>query len=121
MPVRGEGVIYIGDREVRVFFNNRALAQAEDAMEKSVIAVANGFKDGETRVSDLTHLLRSGMEAHRRLSRDGRRPISLNDAHDVMDEAGFAAVAEAVMVAIAEVLGYSPNGEGPGEDVDPNR
>lgn len=120
MP-RGEGVIHTEDREVRVFFNNRALAQAEDAMEKSVIAVANGFRDGETRISDLTHLLRAGMEAHRRLSHDGRRPISLNDAHDVMDEAGFAAVAEAIMVAIAEVLGYSPSENGSGADADPNR
>jgi len=113
---RGEAIVQAEDREVRVLFTNRALAEAESAMGKSVIGVAQGFADGASGISELAHLLRAGMEAARRDGREGGRALTLNDAYAVLDEAGFAAVAEPVMLAIANVLAYDPRQEEP----DPN-
>lgn len=117
MAAYGEGVIVGDERDVVVFFNNRALAQVEAATGKSILAVADGFADGRTGVTDLAHILQAGMEGHRRQARAGGRPVTLNEAYEVLDEAGFSAVATTVMEAVASVLGYS-NGEGPD---DPNQ
>ena len=119
MSARGEGVIQAGDREVQVLFTNRALAEAEDAMGKGIIGVADGFSSGQTGIRDVAYLLRAGMEAARREARDGRRPITMVDAYAVLDDAGFSAVTMVVMTAVADVLGYSANGENE-EAVDPN-
>lgn len=105
----GEGIIRYGDTEVRVLFNNRALAEAEQQMGKSVIGVAQGFAQGHTGIVELAHLLRAGMEASRRASQNRGKAATLLKAYSVMDKAGFAAVAEVVMTAVADVLGYSPD------------
>lgn len=115
MGARGEGTIQAGDREVVVLYTNRALAEAEQRMGKSVIGVAQGFAGGESGVLEIVYLLQAGMEAARRDARSGGRPIPLGDAYQVLDEAGFAAVAGVVMTAVAAVLSY-----GTGEAEDPN-
>lgn len=111
MSARGEGSITLENREVTVLFTNKALAQAEKNTGKSVIGIANGFSTGTAGIGDLAHLLQAGMEAARREARIGGRPVSLNEAYDVLDEIGFAAGAEVVMTAVAAVLGYSRDDE----------
>lgn len=107
MPgARGETILETDSRSVRLLFTNRALAEAEGTMGKSVIGVAQGFASGESGITELGHLLRAGMEAARRDAREGGRPITLREAYDVLDEAGFAGAAEAVFTAISAVLSY---------------
>lgn len=112
----GEGIVRAGSREVRVKFNNRALAEAEQQMGKSVIGVAQGYAAGDSGVTELAHLLRAGMQAARRANRERGRPVTLNDAYTVLDKAGFAEVANVVMSAVGDVLGYDPNAPAPEED-----
>lgn len=114
MSARGQEIIKLpDDREVVVLFTNRALADAEAQMGKSVIGVAQGFTAGQSTLTDLTHLLRTGMTAARRDAGD-RRPVTMAEAYAVMDEVGFTAVAQAVMPALAAVLGYDgENGADP--------
>ncbi len=104
---RGEVTITLEAGEATLLFTNKALAQAEKSMGKSVIGLVNGFADGQAGIGDLAALMQAGMEAARRDARTGGRPVSLNDAYDVLDEVGFAAAATAVMEGVAAVLGYS--------------
>lgn len=118
---RGEGFIQAGDREVRVLFTNRALADSELALGKSVLEVLQGFVDSKSGILDLGQLLRNGMQAARRDSGAGRRTVTLTEAYEVMDEAGFGTVASVIMEAVGAVLGYSSENEEPPEDEpDPN-
>lgn len=120
MAARGEQTIQAGDREVPLLFTNRALAGAEKELGKGIVAVLQNFEDGAS-VSDVAILLRHGMEAARRDARTGGRPVSMLDAYDVLDEAGFAATMMAVVEGVAAVLQYDPedvagqNGQGPNE------
>ena len=106
---RGDATIQAGEREVRVLYTNRALAEAEAQLGRSVIALAQGMSEGQCGITETAHLLRAGMEAQRRDARESGRTVTLGDAYEVLDAAGFPAVIAAVMGAVAEVLGYSPN------------
>lgn len=106
MAIRAEKTIQLPDREVRVLYTNRALAEAEKITGKSILFVAKGFADQTSGVEDLASLLRAGMEAARRDAKSGTTPITQNDAYAVLDEAGFSVVAESVITAIAEVLSF---------------
>jgi hypothetical protein len=110
---RGEITLNAGDREVRLLYTNRALAEAEAAMGRSVIGVSQGFASGESGVTELAHLLQAGMEAARRDAREGGRRISINEAYEVLDETGFRGAAAAVFSAIGEVLSYDGDEERP--------
>lgn len=110
MSARGEGTIELDDREVTVLFTNRALANAEKDLGQGVIGVAQSFQEAG-KVGDVAILLRHGMEAARRDSRRGGRPVSMLEAYEVLDEVGFATVAAVVMEGVAAVLGYSPDEE----------
>jgi hypothetical protein len=107
---RGEATILVpdsdGDREVQVLFTNRAIAEAEEVLGKGIQAIAEGFNDGRSGIRDMAHLLRAGMEAARREARAGNRRVSMKDAFDVLDAVGFAGVAEPVLLAVADVVGY---------------
>jgi hypothetical protein len=109
---RGDAVIQAGKREVRLLFTNRALANAERQIGKSVIAVAQGFARGDTSIGDMAALLAAGMEAARQEARIGGRATTLNDAYGVMDAVGFERAAQAVMEAIASVLSYKGDDDG---------
>ena len=117
MPgARGEATIQIGDREVQVLFTNRALAEVEQRLNRSILDVAQGMANGTTGISETVVLLRAGMEAARRDAREPGPAVALNTAYDVMDGAGFGPVAEAVMDAVGAVLSYGQHEE----DADPN-
>lgn len=129
MTARFEGHLTAEDdrgktREVRILFTNRALAEAEQAMGKGVIGVAQGFATGSTGLFEVAHLLRAGMEHARREAKQRGRPITLNDAYEVLDQCGFSRVAQTVMESVAAVLSYDPDnviplGE-PENGADPN-
>jgi hypothetical protein len=118
MAARGEGTIIAEGREVNVLFTNRALMQAEKVMGKSVIAVTQGFVNGTAGMNELVALLQAGMEAARRDSGERGRVVTLNDATEVLEEAGFTAVAQVVMESVAAVLSYSVSDNG--NEPDPN-
>jgi hypothetical protein len=107
MSARSEGVIQVGDREVRILFTNRALARFEQQSDKSTIGVMRGLVDGTCGVADVAQLLREGMDAARRDARERRQAIRMSEAYDVLDEAGFAKVMQVVGEAVGAVLSYS--------------
>lgn len=123
---RGEGIIEAGGREVRVLFTNRALAEAEAQIGKSVVVVGREFLAGELSITNLAHLLQAGMQAAGRDDGTRRRPVSKAEVYEVLDAAGYAPVAGVVVGAVAAVLGHRGNGRGPtvidgdSEDADPN-
>jgi len=116
LGARGEAIIEADGREVHALYTNRALAQAERLLDRSILAVLRGFSDNSTRLGELAVVLQTGMEAARRDAREGGRQVTLSDAYGVLDAAGFAAVCSAVIQAVADVIGYSSEaeeGEGP--------
>ncbi len=121
---RGDAVIQVGEGEVRILFTNRALANAERQIGKSVIALAQGFARGDTGIGDVAQLLSAGMEAARQDARTGGRATTLNDAYGIMDAVGFERATQAVMEAISSVLSYKGDEETASpapEDDHPNR
>lgn len=109
---RGEAVIQSGDREVRVLFTNRVLAEAERRLGKSILAIVQGFSDGALGMNDVVTLLVSGMQAARREG-GGGPAVTLESAYEVMDEAGFAVCTAAVMESVAAVLSYEGSAQDP--------
>lgn len=113
---RGEGIIQAGEREVRVLFNNRALAEAETQMGKSIVATLSAAQaKNDIAIKDLAHILRAGMSAARRDNGKGK-PATLIEAFAVLDWAGFSLVAKEVMTAVAAVLSYDPSKKGGGDE-----
>lgn len=113
---RGEATICLEDREVHLLYTNRALANAERMMGKSIVAVARGFSAGESGILDLGYILLAGMQAAKVDARIPGRQYSLDDAYEILDEVGFAGVAGPVMESVADVLSYSADDGG----ADPN-
>ena len=107
MAARGEGTINTEEKDYQILFTNRALATAEQQMGKSVLAVSSGLGNGSTGLFEMACLLQAGLEAARRDYRLGGKAFQLNDAYELMDAVGFAAVAQVVVEAMAAVLSYS--------------
>lgn len=105
---RGEATILTGDREIHLLFTNRALAEAEGQMGKSVIAVVQGYSDGTSGITETAHLLRAGMEAARKDAGAGGSMVTIVRAFEVLDEVGLTIALTAVCEAVAAVLGYKP-------------
>lgn len=115
---RNEAIIQAGEREYRLLFTNRALAEAERTSGISILALVNGFVENTSGINELAHLVRAGLEAARKEAREGGRPYTLNQAFEIFDEVGFAPVLQTVLEAVSEVLSYdSRTAE---EDDDPN-
>jgi hypothetical protein len=114
---RGESTLEANGREVRVLFTNRALADAEQKLGRSILAVVQGMTNGTTGLSETAQLLRVGMEAARRDAGEPGPAVALNTAFDVMDAAGYGQTAKVVMEAAAAVLSYGTSGT---EASDPN-
>lgn len=122
MGARGEGVIIVHGKAINLLFTNRALLTAEKQMGKGILDVSQGFISGTSGITELVALLRCGMEAANQEARKGSKPVSNNDALDVIDEVGFVLAIEPVMTAVAAVISYKPDdGDEVGEgDSDPN-
>lgn len=114
MSARGEGIIQTGDREVRLLLTNRALAEVEKRLGKSIQSLfANVQAMGINETAVLLHV---GLEAARKDTHPGGKPISMNDAWDVMDEVGWVDVLTVISEALSNVISYSPDKNG----ADPN-
>lgn len=100
-----------GEDEIDILFTNRALAQAEVQLGKTVLELAGDAADGNLGMGDVARLLLVGMQAAHRDNKLSGKPPSLNDAWDVMDAAGFSEVARVVFEALAAVLSYDPKEE----------
>jgi hypothetical protein len=108
MSARGERFLETEDGEIRILFTNQALAEAEQRMGKSVLAVARDLVNGQGGVVDVAHLLRAGMQASNNNGRI-KNTVSLHQAYKIMDDVGFAVVLKAILEAITDVLMYSRN------------
>jgi hypothetical protein len=122
MAARGENVIHVKGRDVYLLFTTRALLNAEQQLGKSISAIMRGFVTNTLGYTELVALLRYGMEAARMDARSGGRPVSNNDAIDIIDEVGFMAAINPVMEAVAAVASYKASEEGAAEEdgTDPN-
>ena len=118
MGARGEATLQVGEREVGLLFTNRAIADAEEKIGKGILEILVGFEQGRGSILDTAHLVRAGMEASRRDSQVGGRPVSLPQAFEVMDEVGFTEALSTVAIAIAAVLGYDTDEAE--DELDPN-
>lgn len=116
---RNEAIVRAGEREYRLVFTNRALAEAEKTAGVSILALIDGFTDNSSGINGLAHLMRAGLEAARRDARDGGRPYTLNQAFEILDKAGFTPVLTLVLEAISEVLSYDGANAADGDE-DPN-
>ena len=121
MGARGEGIIKVGDREVPILFTNRALLSAEKQLSKGILGILQGFTEGTSGISELQALLRAGMEAARQDARLGGKPVSNDDAMDIVDAIGFTGAIAPVMEAVAAVIAYTSEAEPGGDGTDPNR
>lgn len=118
MPgARGEGIIQANGTEVHVLFTNRAIAIAEKELGRGIIGVLEGYTTGTSGIGETATLLRVGMEAARRDARVPGRPVTAEQAYEVLDAVGFGTVAAPIMEAVAAVLGYTPEDE---QEPDPN-
>ena len=121
MSARGERTFSADGRDINILFTNRALATAERRIGKSIVSIAQGMTSGELGIGDLATLLHVGMEAARVDQRSRSRSYSMDDAYQVLDDAGFAEVAGPVVEAIAAVISYAPESSDQTEDdLDPN-
>lgn len=126
MSARGEGILIVDGREIRLLFTNRALMVAERQMGKGIIGVMDGFINGSSGFNELVALMRAGMDAARQENHPSGKPISNKDALKIVDELGFADSLGPVMEAVAEVLSYSSAKNGDGnedisdDEIDPN-
>jgi len=101
---RGSTTFFVGDQEIRVLYTNRALAEIEANLNKSIVEISQGFSDGKTGIREVATMLRFGMEASRRDMRDGGRSVTMDDAYKILDELGFAEIAAAIIPAIVDML-----------------
>jgi hypothetical protein len=103
MGARGEGEIDLGKGlPVRVLFTNRALIEAEKALGKTVLQIVADISKTQTGMGELATLLKIGMGAA------AGGPMPLDEAVDVLDEAGFGRCFQAVASAITDVMSYEP-------------
>lgn len=105
MGARGEETIVIGEKEISVLFTNRALAEAEGKLGESVTVTAGKLASGDVSMNTLAELLRCGMQAAARDAGETSR-VSINEAFDVLDGAGFTFVLEKVATAMTGCLSY---------------
>lgn len=104
---RGEGFLTIDGEQVPVLFTNRALAEAEGILGKTVTELLQGAMERNLGMQDTAQLLRIGLEQARQ-DRGGRlNSYTMREVWRILDKLGFAAVAVVVLEAIAAVLGFS--------------
>lgn len=109
---RGEATLKTANGNVYILFTNRAIANAEGMMGKSIINALNRDNFG---MSELAYLLLAGMQCAKSNARISGRGITLEDAYEVIDTAGFTQTANAVTEAVAAVISYEP-----AQEADPN-
>ena len=99
---RGEAVIQTEAGEVRILYTARAIVDIEKTIGKAVPQIMQAFEVGEWYTSEIAHMLRAGMENHRRDSGMRGQIVSFNNALDMIDEIGFSSIAVFVFEAIQQ-------------------
>ena len=112
MSARGESVIHANGREIYLLFTTRACMSAEKQLGKSMPSIMRDFSLNNLSYTELAALLRAGMEAARMDAHTSGRPVSNNDAIDLIDEMGYTTVSAPIMEAVAAVMIYKPSDEG---------
>jgi hypothetical protein len=108
---RGEG--YLGD--LPVLFTNRALAEAERVLGRTVTDLFKAAAVGSLGVEDTVRLLAIGLEYGRRDRKEARANYTKDDAFGVMDIHGFTQVGKVVFEAMEAVLSYEEKPDDPPE------
>lgn len=106
---RGEGTIETQERAYPLLFTNRALAEAEKALDCSIFDVAQAAQAGRLSLSQVAELLRVGLEYGRREAKWGKDVVRLPLAYDVLEERGYPEVARLVLEGLFAVLAYDPD------------
>ncbi len=105
---RGEGWLDEADRKYPILFTNRALADAERALGKSILEVVETVHERKLSLDDLARVLVIGLEYGRKDAGDQRKSYTRDDAFGLLDEFGFGQIASTVFEALAAVLSYAP-------------
>ncbi len=105
---RSEVTFESGEGTVGLLYSNRALAEVEAQIGKSVWMLVDVFGNGYyPAIHDLVLLLRAGMEAYRKEHEPSAKPVSLDDAYKVLDLVGYSYTVTQVMPAAGEVLFFT--------------
>lgn len=108
MGARGEGWLDADNCKCPILYTNRALAECERALGKSVVEVFEEAQARKLSIEELARMLAIGLEYGRRDAHDSHKPYTKDDAFNMLDEFGFARVALVVFEALAAVLQYEP-------------
>ena len=100
---RGEGFVEVEGEQLPVLFTNRALAEAEPVIGRSMSQV---LRERDISVGDTARLLHIGMEYGRREAAKGGKAYTLNDAYRAMDAIGYIAAAGVVIESLIAVLTF---------------
>lgn len=117
LGARKEAILEAKDAEgnatetYKALFTIRALADAEVRLGKSVGIAVQGFATGKSGIRELAIMLQAGLEANRRASKTDGKPVSFDDACDVLEMVGVTPVANAIGPAITAVLQYGDEKE----------
>ncbi|HUW09673.1 MAG TPA: hypothetical protein VM537_08070 [Anaerolineae bacterium] len=103
---RGEAILVFDDERVKILFTLRVLAAAELAIGKTVTELLRAAMGGSLGVNDTVQLLRVGMEAAREDGGEEGTPITMREAWEIAERAGFSAAATAVLEAISVVIAF---------------
>ena len=114
---RGETYLTVDGEETPVLLTNRALANAERLIGRSILLVLREAGSLSFGINETAILLREGLEQARRDQRTRAQPYRVEDAWRIMDQVGFSQVARAVMGALNTCLSYDPDEE-PGLDAE---
>ena len=106
---RGEGLIEAGGKEYQLFFNNKALAEAERVLGKSMGVLATQISTGLMSIGEVADLIVVGANAARREFRTRAVMLNRDAALSIMDEIGFIPASQAVIEPLTEVLMYDPS------------
>jgi len=105
MGARGEVVLNAGERRVTVLFTNRALAKAETALGRNVMAMLREASSSGFGMNDVAQLLQIGLDASRRENGEAQA-VTLDDAYLVLDEIGYMDGMRAVIEALSAVMTF---------------
>lgn len=106
-PHRGHVDLTAGGVVYRLVFNNNAICELENLMDKPAQAIFEGLGNpGEIRIGVIRNLLWAGLREH-------HEELTLKDVSRVIDECGLAEAFEVVQEAI--MLAFPPADE-PADD-----
>lgn len=121
VEITGSTSFEFNGQTFRLLFSNRALADAEKMLGKSIPSI---FKTIENvGFNDIAVMFFVGMDAAKRYYRLPGKRYSMNDTFQLMDEIGFIAITPIIAKAVGDVIQYKSellSGDSEDEDESPN-